>query len=475
MMRSLWLWGAAFTLFTIGNPLSTYSQSHNSGVSSDISVESLLTLNNIERKSVYRPLSEKPFLWPATYLTWSVTKGHFIANANVRFDLYYDRDPDGFDAVNRLYMRNDESYIGFQNEWAQVLVGRKQYHWGLPGQNALFLSDNARTFDQLAMAFDFGSFSYDLVLGQLDDLSSDGRFGQDTRNDPGAKRRFVSLKRFTWRPNDNLTLSYKEAILYSGTNANWSPRYMVPTSLYVFLADNAPRNDQINLLFGGSILWTPGNWLAYSELMIDDIIFNRKERGITETGMGAWLGHLSWTDETTHIQWHSEAIGYQAYNTDQAEGRYLYLGRGLATQFNDYVFTEIRAVKSLQGVQGDYHGDHSDKKRATHQNGTKIQNAILGASLGFLWQGEQTINQPFTSAYPDGSRFERVLTGDVERTIRAAIQFGLETQSKSAVELGIGYNWVQNPGHQRGESSGRWAGSIIVRQGFSFSSNSTQP
>ena len=45
----------------------------------------------------------------------------------------------------------------------------------------------------------------------------------------------------------------------------------------------------------------------------------------------------------------------------------------------------------------------------------------------------------------------------------------------SAVELDIGYNSVQNLGHQRGESGGRWAGSITIRQGFSFSSNSTQP
>ena len=425
-------------------------------------ITSEITSNNTERQTTYRPLTDKPFFWPATNLTWTVTKGYFIANANVRFDLYYDRDPDGFDAVNRLYMRNDESYVGFQNDWAQVLVGRKQHHWGVPGQNALFLSSNSRTFDQLSMAFDFGPYSYDLVLGQLDELSSDGRFGQDTRNDPGAKRRFVSLKRFRWRPNNNLTLSYKEAILYSGINANWSPRYMVPTSLYVFLADNAPRNDQINLLFGGSVQWTPGNWVAYSELMIDDIIFNRKERGITETGTGAWLGHLSWTNETSHIQWHSEVIGYQAYNTDQAEGRYLYLGRGLATQFNDYVFTEVRGSKSLRVGQGGAYGDHNVINRSSNQNKNKIHNTTLGVSLGLLWQGEQTINQPFTSAYPDGSRFERVLTGDVERTVRAALQFGLETQSKSAVELDIGYNWVQNLGHQRGESGGRWAGSITV-------------
>ncbi len=445
-------------MLTLSEVCILQAQEQTDGIQHLVVSKSELVFNNTERQSSYRPIGDKPFLWPSTDISWTMSKGHFIANANIRFDLYYDRDPDGFDAVNRLYMRNDESYIGFQNEWAQVLVGRKQHHWGVSGQNALFLSDNARTFDQVSMSFEFGNLGYDLVLGQLDDLSSDERFGQDTRNDSGAKSRFVSLKRFTWQPSENLTLSYKEAILYSGTNATWSPRYMVPTSLYVFLADNAPRNDQINLLFGGSIQWISGNWMVYSELMVDDIIFNRKERGITETGTGAWLGHVAWSGDQTHAQWHSEVVGYQAYNTDQAEGRYLYLGRGLGTQFNDYVFTEVRGQKGL-GVN----------------RANQIETMQIGASLGLLWQGEQTINQPFTSAYPDGSRFERVLTGNVERTVRAAIQFGIETQSKSAVELDIGYNWVQNLGHQSGVSSRRWAGSITIRQGLSFSSNSTQP
>lgn len=129
-----------------------------------------------------------------------------------------------------------------------------------------------------------------------------------------------------------------------------------------------------------------------------DAYLNRKERSITETGTGAWFGHLSWTDETTHVQWHSEAIGYQAYSTDQAERRILYLGRGLATQFNDYVLSEVRAVIFIRRFQGYNHGDHSESNGNTIHNKTKIQKTILGVSLGLLWQGEQTIKQHFTSS-----------------------------------------------------------------------------
>jgi hypothetical protein len=49
------------------------------------------------------------------------------------------------------------------------------------------------------------------------------------------------------------------------------------------------------------------------------------------------------------LQLNAEMVSSQSYNTDQAQGRYLYLGRGIATQFNDYVFGEIRTQLFLDG------------------------------------------------------------------------------------------------------------------------------
>ena len=67
-------------------------------------------------------------------------------------------------------------------------------------------------------------------------------------------------------------------------------------------------------------------------------------------------------------------VSAQSYNTDQAQGRYLYLGRGIATQFNDYVFGEFRTQLFP---------------------GNKLQAMRITSYVGGLLQGEQVIDKEF--------------------------------------------------------------------------------
>jgi hypothetical protein len=88
--------------------------------------------------------------------------------------------------------------------------------------------------------------------------------------------------------------------------------------------------------------------------------------------------------------------------------------------------------------------------------------------LGVLWQGEQRINQPFASAYPDGQRFERVLTGVVEQTMRLGIRATLELSTGFALATDIGLNSVSNQKHQSDVRSTSVVGSLSISYQFNY-------
>ena len=138
---------------------------------------------------------------------------------------------------------------------------------------------------------------------------------------------------------------------------------------------------------------------------------------------------------------------YQLYNTDQAEGRYLYLGKGIASQFNDFIFSEFKV---------DYFAD------------LKIEGLRISPYIGLLKQGEQIINQPFSSTYPNGDEFEYVLTGVVEDTYRFAVDLEYYLKQNLWLKTDLGLNVVQNKANRKGVNEQRFNGMIELGFRLSF-------
>ena len=411
-----------------------------------------LEVNNTERKDGYRPLRSEVFLWPNLSPGAAVSWNNMVLNANLRFDYYYDRDPDGLDAVNRLYTRNENAYFGLYNKYVKIYAGRFSNHWGFYNQGAAFVSNNPRTFDHLNMQLDVGQFSLSTIYGYLDNIDRFGNYTGDTRDDRDAKRRFVSMKRIDWKPGNRFMISYKESILYSGYRSIPEPKYLLPTHVFAFLADNAPNNDVNNLLFGLSIWGRIQNLTLRGEYLFDDIIFNKDERGISEKNTFSFIANASYAFAKLPVDVNSnvEVISYQSYNTDQAEGRYLYLTKGIATQFNDYVFADLRI---------DWYAD------------TMVKGLRVSPYAGLLKQGEQEINQPYQDEYPDGTPLEIVLTGIVESTKRVALNLFYSPVSYFWINADAGMNFVNNLDHMEGQGDTRFAASIEVGFRYNFSVN----
>jgi hypothetical protein len=408
--------------------------------------------NNTERKNSYRPSSDEFSVWPYGDLGFYSDFKNFTLNTNIRFDLYYEFGPDGIDPTHRLYIRNEDSYLGYTSKYFSAYLGRFENQWGTFNHNSTFISSNPRTFDQLKFSIGSNKIKFTSLNGILDNINSNDIFSGVTWGNSNTKRRYLSIKKVDWQLNENLLLSFREGILYSGENVNLEPKYMVPSFVFFFLEAATPRDQVENLFLGGAIWFNKNNFTFHTEIMLDDLITNRVNRGITERNNFSIVSNVSYSfaEKPIRLNLDAELFTYQVYNTDQAEGRYLYLDRGIANQNNDYVFTEFKI---------DYFSDLMLKGLST------------SPYYGVLSQGEQVINQPFENEYSNGKAFEYVLTGTVETTHRIGLEIFYNPVRYFYTKLDLGQNFTSNLNNELGVESSRFAGFIELGFNFTFRTN----
>ena len=459
----------------------------------DLRGGSYLQVNNSERDHMYRPSDDIAYLWPMIELAPGIRYQGWVVQAHARFEYYEDRNIDGLDAVNRFWVRNEETYVGYSNEFLEVYGGRVLNHWGVYGQSSGLVSDHSVTYDQVKINVGTKHLQLSSVMGYLDNLKSDDVFNGDTRWDPLSVKRYLFAKRLDWRPREHLMFSYRESLIFSGWDAVPQPKYMLPGYIGFFQADNAPQNDFINYLtgiafwgqFGGGRVDGDGfaksgggsrvgaksqsssqNILTvHTEVIIDDIIFFRERRGIDERSNFNVFFNAAYalSQRPLTLQLNAEMVSAQSYNTDQAQGRYLYLGRGIATQFNDYVFGEIRAHLFL---------------------GDTWQGLRVSPYLGGLFQGEQVIDKefigsPLSQKDKDPDELEPVpdfvLSGVVQESFRAGVEWVYYSPAERGWKKGwwlrgdVGLNVMRNLGNVEGNNQTRPVGMIELGVQFDFS------
>lgn len=401
-----------------------------------LQLEGGFSASNSDSLMPLRDIDSKGHIYPNGILTGYMEKGNFIAHMGIRHDLFYDRDPIGIDATRRLYIRSEDAYMGFQNDYLKVYAGRFQNHWAPYGRSSVILSNNARSFDQINITFGNEILSFQSMLGELDNMNADGFF---TGDDPevGAKLRYLAAHRFDWRIVPNIRLTFFESVLYSGPSSSVSLKYLNPLHSLFFVLANKPQNNEGNLLIGGAL------WMQFmdrltiqTQFMLDDIDVERNNERTTFS----WFTSVDVANivDNIDIGLETEAVAYQTYNPEQPEGRYLYLKRGIATQFNDYVYVSLHS------------NIYSKDLRITPR-------------LAFLWQGEQEINQPLVKRNPDGSLMDIILTGLPERRIRPSLELLYKPFETFTLSLDAGYTIAENLNHISGTSESGFSGMIEVK------------
>ncbi len=385
---------------------------------------------NTRRRDALRPLGTDAHAYENALAQVFFEKGPFVAQLGARHDLYYDRDPDGLSPVRRLVARSEESYAGAHTPLASVYLGRFANHWGLPGGAGVVVSDNPRSYDQLNLRLGGPRLAIRSLLGELDSITADGRYTGIAGDDSvrASERRFFAAHRFDWRPTPNLVLSLMESAIYSGGNSGISLKYLNPVNPFFFVVDNRPKNDENNGAVAGLIWLHAGRFTLHGQLMFDDfdVLNGQEPASFAITGSLVYAARAD-----VDLGGGLEAVAARTYNTIQPEGRFLYLLRGLATQFSDYVHAHAFADLYL------------------------VPDLTLTPRLDVLAQGEGDIRQPFPAKDAD---VPGILTGTVERTVRTSVRLFFQRDPRWWVRLDLGVNFTKNKGSVKGADETRFVG-----------------
>ncbi len=395
-------------------------------------------ITNSDRLDTLRPLGDTlRFYWHATPLSAYLNMPRWVLDLTVRHDRYYNDDPDGLDTALRLMARSDHTYGGYHSELFDIYAGRWSNHWGTPGEAATLLSDNARSQDQIAVRLGGRRFTVRALLSELDGSTDAGAFTGRVGDDSvrtGNRRRFLAAHRWDYRPSPRLLISFMESVLYSGTNAGLSLKYMNPVHPFVFVVDNTPKNSENNGFLAGLLWAQAGKVTAHGQLMVDDI---RLQRGTgNETVTLAAHASLTYAAAMVDIQTSFTAVTARAYNAPQPEGKYIYLRRGLATQFSDYMVAAISA---------EFYFD-------SFARGLRI-----APRVEVLHQGQRDIRQKFPANY---AVLDNILDGTVERTVRTSIRLAYQPVSWWWIQADGGSNAVRNANHIPSSAYTRFVGTL---------------
>jgi hypothetical protein len=395
---------------------------------------------NQERLDVLRPLESGANAWSRAALRTFAEHRWWIAELGLQHDLYYEQDPDGLDATRRLATRSEHAYLGASGQPASLYLGRFSNQWGLAEAPAALIGTNPRSYDQLNLRLGGPRLAIRSLVGELDSITEDGQFTGRAVDDTvlvGSKRRYLAAHRLDWRPSRHVTISLMEAVLYSGANSGFSLKYLNPLHFFSFVVDNSPKNDENNGFLGG-LLWLYFNRLTlHGQLLIDDVDLlgqGREPASVTVIGTVHYAG--LWHNADAGVLF--ELVSARAYNTQLPEGKYLYLLRGLATQYSDYIHTSLFADVYLDGAAAGLR---------------------LTPRLHYLAQGARDIRQPFPEI---GEPVGFILDGVVEHTVRAAVQLYYQPRPAWWIRVDAGVNVTQNAEHVPDARRTRFIGELEV-------------
>lgn len=321
---------------------------------------------------------------------------NWTAGFGWRHDGWYDRDPDGIDAALRWAIRPENTYLRYSSRYVDAMLGRVIQHWGAHSRPGLLLSDNPRPMDALSLRLGTRAIAIRASVNELDSVTSDGRFTGAAGDDSvavGSDRRWLASHRIDIRLNPAWSFALMHATLYSGPSSGLSLKFMNPFNVALFAVDNRPKNDENNGFLGAEVRHTGPNGLFMIQVMLDDVdILNGTEppsMAVTTLAERALSDVLSTGVEGT-------LVTARAYNALQPEGKYLYLMRGMGTQYADFVHGRVHVERLVM-----------------------TSNWLVRSQAAFdvLWQGEGDLRQPFPDSTTSG-----LLVGTVRSVVRPSLR-----------------------------------------------------
>lgn len=375
-------------------------------------------------------LSWQPMLLSRTWFQ----AGSWTASLGLRFDRYYEVDPDGMDAAHRWLSRAEDAYIARNGQWVDFFFGRMGRHWGAQGGDGLQLSQNPRPMDHMSLRLGGDRLFIESVLAELDSFTGDeratGTAGADSVRS-GSIRRMLAAHRLSLAITDRWTVGLSHSTLYSGQNAGFSFKFANPFNVALYEIDNRPKNDENNGMVSAFFAYRGTRSLAHGELLLDDVdVLNGSEPASIAATVSVRRSALM-PDVSGGLK--ATVVTARTYNSEQTTGQLSYLGRGIGTQFADYVH-----------VRG-------------HADWMRFPGWILRAGVDVLRQGEADFRGPL----PDFDA-ATLLTGTPETTIRPFMRIMGLSATGLDVAAEAGWNTMSDYLHRSGVSRSELTASVSI-------------
>ncbi|MFH1213409.1 MAG: capsule assembly Wzi family protein [Candidatus Neomarinimicrobiota bacterium] len=160
----------------------------------------------------------------------------------------------------------EQAYLMYTRRNMRLTAGRSYIICGPGRKSSLLLSAAARPMDNFKLDIFVKNLSFQAMTAKLDPVN-------------GAQR-YLSTHRLSVYLG-NLAIGLTEALLYSGSAKNLEFAYLNPFLLYHGEQMNGPALNG-NTLGALDLGYCGRNWIAYTEFLVDDIQFDKKEVGDLE-------------------------------------------------------------------------------------------------------------------------------------------------------------------------------------------------
>ncbi|HDP66866.1 MAG TPA: hypothetical protein ENN20_00010 [Candidatus Marinimicrobia bacterium] len=371
-------------------------------------------------------VSEPAKIYPALRTFAAVLLPFGVSVVNVMTVDPYAADPPDSRAGNPTYIGKEwrglsgyteQAYLLWQTKFSRVTMGRSYVVNG-PGRAAnLLFSGAARPMDQLCMEFFYKYFNFQAVAAQLDPIAGADRY-------LNSHRLTLYLKR--WQ------LSVTETILYGGAGQRLEFAFLNPFIFYHGEQMNGPGLNG-NTLGTVEISYTGDRWLAYTEILIDDIQLDKEVKGDLEPNE---LGIVA---------------GFDLADPLEIEGLYLGLEYTALTN-RTYKTTARHEWYTHRNVPIGYLlGSDLDCWDLELKKYLNKWQTIL--NLRYLRQGEGELSKPWDSPWLDSTvtmetgYAEPFPTGVVEKTLDLGLELRWRPAYQRYLFLRINYETIRNYQH----------------------------
>lgn len=363
------------------------------------------------------------------------TAGSWTASFGFRHSRYYDLDPDGLDSAHRWMIRTENAYVARNGEFIDVLLGRVAVNQAGLGRTGLLISANPRPMDQISVRLGTDRLNLRTSILELDSITRDGRLTGIAGDDSvrtGSERRMLAVHRLAFRPAQGWTIGLSHSILYSGPGSGLSLKFANPLQLAILSIDDRPKNDENNGLLGAFIHRQTAKTLIQAQFLLDDFdILNGKEPASVAVDLMASRREIA---PSLDIEVRGTMVTARTYNSEQAEGRYIYLGRGIGTQFSDFILAGVTLHwLSFPGWR-------------------------ISPGFDMLMQGELDIR----SSFPRYDEADMILDGQVETTVRPFVRVDALMAAGLDLSADVGMAFISDEGHIAGASRTAFSGSLSL-------------